>query len=212
MKRKFNNQRSLTPRGYSLLEVLIAMGVFGFGILAFMQLQGALNRANLDARIRTLAANIAEEHIETQKHFTRLAADEQGLEFTYENISTGTSTVTRGGIAFTIEQTVTDYYWDRDSGQFTQTAPRGAVFSDFKRVDIAVSWDDSPEFLRGDQAGQTVRRLGSGEAEVSTVISSRVTATNHLALLDELAIQNLCTPLVDCPYDGQLAGAGLPTH
>lgn len=211
MKRTIKNPRTYSSSGYSLLEVLIAMGIFGFGILAFMQLQGQLNRTNLDARLKTMAANIAEEQIETQKRFTRLAADEEGLEFAYEDVASGNQTISRGGITFTINQTVTDYYWDSDSEQFTETAPAGAVFSDFKQLDVSVTWD-GPGFIHGDRSGSTVGRLGSGAIDVSTIVSSRVTATNHLAVLDELAIQNLCVPMVDCPYDSQIATGGLPTQ
>lgn len=195
-KRIFAQSRRRAP-GYSLLEVLVAMAVFGFGILAFMQLQGHLNRVNLDARIRTMAANIAEEHIEMQERFTRLASDAQGVGFAYQDIDDDTTTLTRGGIEFTIQQTVTDYYWDADSGQFSYTATSGSVFSDFKHLQVSVTWA-SPEFNRGDSTGTSVGRLGSGDLQVSTVISSKITATNHLALLDELAIQGLCVPMVTC--------------
>lgn len=197
MKKWNFTARKSAAIGYSLLEVLIAMTVFGFGILAFMQLQGHLNRVNLDARIRTMAANIAEEHIEMQERFTRLATDADGAGLAYQDISSDTTTLTRGGIQFTIQQTVTDYYWDADAGQFSYTASSGSVFSDFKHLEVSVSWQ-GPEFNRGDDTGTSVGRLGSGDLEVSTVISSKITATNHLALLDELAIQGLCIPMVSC--------------
>jgi len=174
------------------------MVVLAFGVLAFMQLQGQLARSNLDARIRTLASTIAEEQIETQKRFTRLASDEEGGTFAYQDVQSATTTVTRGGIEFSVEQTVTDFYWDEATGQFTQSAPPGILFSDFKQLDVMVSWVSS-EFLQGGSSLGSVGTLGSGDIGMSTVISSRVTGTNHLALLDELAIQGLCVPLVSCP-------------
>lgn len=185
-------------RGYSLIEVLIAMAVFAIGLLAFMQLQGHLTRSNHDARIRTLASNIAEEHLEMQKRFTQLATDDNPAILAYQDVGDSTTTVTRGGIEFTVTQTASDYYWDAPTGQFTETAPAGIIFSDFKHVDVVVSWTSS-EFVQGGASPGTVGTLGSGSVPVSTVVSSRVTGTNHLALLDELAIQSLCVPLVSCP-------------
>jgi Tfp pilus assembly protein PilV len=178
------------------MEVLIAMGILAVGILGFANLQGSLARSDLDARIRTLASNIAEEHLETQKRFTRLAADTEGDAFSYQDIASGSRTVTRGGIEFTVAQTVTDFYWDEASGQFTQSVPPGIVNSDFKLLEVDVTWASS-EFVKGE--GTSVGSLGSGSVPVSTVISSRVTGINHLALLDELAVQSLCIPMVDCP-------------
>jgi hypothetical protein len=60
---------------------------------------------------------------------------------------------------------------------------------------VDVTWA-SLEFVQG---GASSGQLDSGSIGVSTVISSRVTATNQLALLDELAINSLCVPLVSCP-------------
>ena len=189
--------RHRSPTGYSLLEVLIAMAVFSFGILGFIHLQGHVNRANLDARMRTMAANIAEERIEMQERFTHLASDPDSGTFAYEDITSGTRFITRGGIEFTVTQTVTDYYWDPDTYTHLPETSSGSVFSDFKHVQVNVAWDGN-QFNRGDSTGTTVGLLGSGQLNVSTVISARVTATSHLALLDDLAIQGLCIPMVTC--------------
>ena len=188
--------RAHRSRGYSLIEVLIAMAVLSTGILAFGQLQGHLARANLDARIKTLASNIAEQEVEMQKRFTQLASDEEGGSFAYADVVSGTKTVTLNDIVFTIEQTVTDFYWDAENSQFTQTAPAGIVYSDYKVVNVDVTWS-SLAFNQGD--GTSAGNLGAGGVAVSTVLSSRVTGTNHLALLDELAINSLCVPMVSCP-------------
>lgn len=198
MKQNSGIQTKRISRGYSLLEVLIAMVIFAFGIMAFSQLQGQLNRVNLDARIRTMASNLAEEQIESQKKFTTLVADVSGGAPAYEDISDGETIITRNAIEFTIQQDVTDYYWDEDSDQFSQTAPAGAVFSDYKQLDVVVTWS-GVDFARGDWTGATSGRLGTGSVELSTNISSRVTATNHLALLDELSVGELCIPIVTCP-------------
>ena len=54
--------------GSMLLEVVLAIAVFAFGMLALVQLQGNLTRSSADANTRTVATNIAEEVIENIAH------------------------------------------------------------------------------------------------------------------------------------------------
>ena len=58
------NQLNLTMNGERmtggmLIEVLLAIAVFAFGMLALVQLQGNLTRSSADATTRTVATNIA---------------------------------------------------------------------------------------------------------------------------------------------------------
>ncbi len=50
-------------QGVALLEVLVAILLFALGVLALVGLQGALTRAQTDAKIRTDAAALAGEVI-----------------------------------------------------------------------------------------------------------------------------------------------------
>lgn len=181
-------------RGFSIVEVLVAVVIFVLAIVAFGLLQGNLTRNSLDARLRTVAVNMGEEAIESRRRFSRIATDPDGLVFAYEDIQTSSWPVTRGGVDFTIDQTVTDYYWDPASGQFTTSAPAGRVHSDFKRVELDVSWANPLEF-NIQEGVDTSGHLGSGGISLTGIISSAVTATNRLAILDDLNGESFQPPV-----------------
>lgn len=50
-----------SSRGIALIEVLVAMLVFSLGVLALVGLQGAMVRAQTDAKVRTDASYLASE-------------------------------------------------------------------------------------------------------------------------------------------------------
>lgn len=185
--RRVMNVRCLQS-GFSLMDVLAAIIVFAVGVLGFVQLQAGLSRSGLDARLRTMASNIAEEQIETQRRFTRLGSDPAGVEFAYNDIVTETRALTQAGVRFTINQAVTDYYWNKGTRQFT-TTPAGSLFSDFKRVEISVSWENPLEY-QIDESRSTTGNLGSGAISMTVLVSSEVSATERLVLLKELDLEN----------------------
>ncbi len=185
-------------RGFNLLDVVLSIAIFSIGVMAYAQFQANLSRAGMDARLRTMASNIAEETIETQRRFLRLEIDPGGTEPSYEDIKDETLTQQRGGINFTTVQTVTDYYWNKSTGSFSTTPPSGQVHSDFKRIDLTVSWENPLEF-RIDENQTTSGHLGSGSIDMSAVVSSAVTTTAQLALLKDLDFQSLHLPLSGLP-------------
>ena len=56
--------------GFTLLEVVLAIAVFAFGLLALNELQTGIARSSGDANLRTVAASIAEEIAEGMRGFT----------------------------------------------------------------------------------------------------------------------------------------------
>jgi len=56
-------------KGFSILEVVIGIAIFGIGMLALGAFQGALTTAAIDAKTRTEAINIAEQVIEAQRGY-----------------------------------------------------------------------------------------------------------------------------------------------
>ena len=156
-------------RGFTLLEVLIGILVFAVGMMALAKLQGNLARNSTDANARTVAANIAEEVVEAARTFGQITSD--GTNSAYNDIVDGSSTISRGGIAYEVVSDVTDYYYDDANQNFTTTAPAGAGRSDFKRLDLTVTWNSAQEF-QIDGSNTTAGRLGSGSITISDVISS----------------------------------------
>jgi type IV pilus modification protein PilV len=168
-------------RGYTLVEVLVGILIFAVGMMALAQLQGNLAQNSSDANARTVAANIAEEVIETARAFSQIDSD--GVNHAYNDIVTGTDSFTRAGNTYTVSTEVTDYYYVSNGANdksFTDEKPSGAGRSDFKLLEITVSWDQKQEF-RVDE-GQTVD-LGSDSITLTEAISSITSPSTGKVLL-----------------------------
>lgn len=162
-----------SQQGFSLLEVVIAIAIFAIGMLALASLQGSLSRSATDANLRTIAANIAERTIEDLRGFGRIDDDPADLIPAYANIADSTATdITDGNIVFSRTIEVTDYYYDLPSDNFTITVPTGVAVSDFKLVEVTVSWGASADFQIDDTQELTSAELGSGAITVSAMVSS----------------------------------------
>ncbi|MFC1689399.1 prepilin-type N-terminal cleavage/methylation domain-containing protein [Pseudomonadota bacterium] len=177
------NSSKRTHRGYTLIEVLIGILVFSLGMMALAKLQGNLARNSGDSNARTVATNIAEEIIESSRNFVQITSD--GTKLAYNDIVDGTATITRAGNQYTVVTNVTDYYYDVVEDDFDTTAPSGIGKSDFKKIELTVTWspaDDGLEF-QIDENTQTSGQLGSGRIQLTDVISSLPTiASGKVAL------------------------------
>jgi prepilin-type N-terminal cleavage/methylation domain-containing protein len=193
-------QRRLT--GFSLMEVLIAIAVFAIGMLALAAFQGALTRSAADAKVRTVAVNLAEAAIEAQRGFQLTQSDPAGVLFAYSDIVDGNQTVTRDGVVYTISQDITDYFYDFGTDTYTTTNGSSALTSDYKTVQMTVTWndgDDVPDFLI--QEGVTAGQLGSGSITISGTISAIPTGATGKVVTE--ADGETIAPAVDyipCPW------------
>jgi prepilin-type N-terminal cleavage/methylation domain-containing protein len=163
--------------GMSLLEVLVAIVIFAIGIMALSQLLGGLSRSAGDANTRTVAINIAEDVIERHRGFSRISVDPDGIEYAYEDISPAQYGVTQGSLDYNVDIGVQEYWFDRNSRQFTGTEPLVAAYSDFKIMTVNVDWGDGPEFIV-DESNTTTGRLGSGGVVLTEIISSITSAAD----------------------------------
>ena len=116
------NMKFLSQRGFSLLEVVIAIGIFAIGMLALASLQGSLTRSSADANLRMVADNIAERTLEDLRAFTRIDVDLVGSEQAYDDIQDKPSTtVTDGGVSFKRTINVSDYFFVLEKNKFLST-------------------------------------------------------------------------------------------
>lgn len=144
----FTNDRFRKQAGFTLLEVVLAIAVFAFGMLALIELQTGLARSGSDANLRTVAVNFAEQYAEERRGFTQMDADADEDIWGYAEIisegplypQVGLEAGDAFGVAFTGNIIVQDYYWDADTETFVTTAPVGIVNSDYKTMDIVVMW------------------------------------------------------------------------
>jgi len=185
MKRNSNSigrVASYFQRGVTLLEVVLAIAVFTFGMLALAHLQSNIGRSSTDSNTRTVAVNIAEEIIERARNWKRLGADPNNpstfpdVIYAFDDLSgTMTATVQRGGVDYNVTAEITDYYHDLDADPGVSFSPNdelGTGRPKFKVMEITVEWV-SAEFLRGEGTdNENVGNLGSGGITVTDIIPS----------------------------------------
>ena len=192
---KNSNIRKHTNRGYTLIEVLVGMIIFALGMMALVSLQGNLARNSGDSNARTVAANLAEEVIESFRTFSQTPTDPNGVFNAFEDIADSSSIIGRGGVNYNVVSDVTDYYYDSNSSTFTTTKPASVLYADMKLVELTVSWNTGQEF-RIDEGQTTVGRLGSGSITLKDVISSIPSTSGSKVALNS-NISALYNPPVD---------------
>ena len=181
--------------GYTLIEVLIGILIFAVGMMALAQLQGNLAQNSGDANARTVATNIAEGVIEQARSFSVI--DSNGTDYAYGDITGGSQTVEKSGSQFLVTTVVTDYFY-QSNGTFSTTAPSGVPVSDFKKLEITVTWNDSEngrEFYV-DKENTTTGGLGSGSITLTELVSSIPSGSNGKAAVGD-AGSSLFAPEVD---------------
>lgn len=163
--------------GVGLLEVVLAIAIFAFGMLALVQLQGNVTRSSADANLRTGAINIAEELVETVRAFEKVEVIEGNGRWEYLELQGNAlnGTEERGNINYAVEVTITDYWWDQANDTFIPTQdgapPAGSslAYSDFKLLQLDVSWDNIQEYSVDDE---TTANLGTGSITLYEIVPS----------------------------------------
>jgi len=167
--------------GGMLLEVVLAIAVFAFGMLALVQLQGNLTRSSTDANTRTVATNIAEEIVEAIRGFRAVQADAGTTEKEYlELFGTELSqTVPRGGMNYAVTVEISDFWRDEANDTFVSTPATepptvpaeadGLAFASFKLLKIDVAWNTSQDFYVDDD---NTAVLGPGNITIYEIIPS----------------------------------------
>ena len=152
-----NNFQFRRRHGFSLLEVLVAVAVLSFGLLALATLQISVMRDSSDTKSRSVALSIAKDRLERLRRYTTLAGY-QALADT-----TGADVVV-GGVSYSPSWAITRYVFNEDvdadgilsepgDQQFqvagtetgvTPASPAGFVDNnEFKQIKVAVTWQDA---------------------------------------------------------------------
>jgi type IV pilus modification protein PilV len=138
--------------GFSLIEVLIAVAVLSFGLLALASLQASLVRSSAETKARSVGVSLAKDELERIRSFDATTD--------YLALADATSTVpdASGSLGFntyTVTRTIERFAYNPDpdnnattnDGRFEAvTADTGALPStmanqnEFKKITIAVGW------------------------------------------------------------------------
>ena len=96
-------------RGFSLIEVMIAVVVLAVGLLSLAALQGELFRSGAEAKARANAATLAQQVIEDARTFGFVTApDADYVGNTYNSLATADWEVADvGGVTFDVTRDVT---------------------------------------------------------------------------------------------------------
>jgi len=158
------NYETYKQRGFSLIEVMLAVLVLSIGILAVSKLQTSLIRSGSDANHRTVAASIAQRKINDLRRFVYLTTSEISTPIEWDSLTVNSVTSLKYplSLAFTNIETNkggriqagdilngNDIYslrWTSDSYTYPTTNAIAALagVSDeiaFKRVHVVVEWD-----------------------------------------------------------------------
>jgi len=166
---------NLRQRGFSLLELVIGLFIFATGMLALASLQGQLTRSQVDAAVRSVATNIAEEQIELVRAFGLIENEPDNSIPAYSDIQDRTFTVSRGNLNYDVIIQVTDYYYDLSTDQFGTSNPDNLLVSDFKDATVNVSWGDTPGFRIAEGQNISAADIGTGGIQLTALISSVTT-------------------------------------
>lgn len=166
--------------GFSLIEVMIAIVVLSFGLLALAALQGGLFRAGAEAKARANATTIAQQVVEDAKTFAFLSppAGYPASAATYQGLNTASlGTTTVAGVTFTTCRKVVRYTYDSVTAKFvafnavSPTACSGSAAGavnpgvpEFKEVQVAVSWAGSDGLPKSVQLTDTVSAIAPSDS------------------------------------------------
>lgn len=163
--------------GISLIEVLIAVVVLSFGLLALASLQAQLFRAGAESKSRAMASSLAQQQLESLRTFL----DAGGTGDTYEQIATGAlAATTDAGVTYYGCTQVRRFVYDSATGEFVGPSSAlpdfsvtsagavtcqdggsssGAVLGgvpEFKEVTVSYGWFDQAGQLKTIQLKDTV--------------------------------------------------------
>ena len=131
-----------------MIEVLIAVVVLGFGLMALAALQTSIIRSSAETKAQTVALQLAKDKVEDLRSFQQLAG--------YQALTSGNDTATESAVTYARTWTVTRFGYQPSAGVFTAIATLtgatpaadvgGIAFSannEYKRVAVRVSWTDA---------------------------------------------------------------------
>jgi type IV pilus modification protein PilV len=141
----FSRRQTTASHGFSLIEILIAVVVLSFGLLALASLQTSLMRSSAETKSQTVALSLAKDRVEQLRSFANMA----GYRSLTDVPVASAATISMGGVDYTLWQDVTRYAYSRANNRFEEVADTVALGADyvveneFKRIVVRVGWTDA---------------------------------------------------------------------
>ncbi len=156
----------LSPRGFSLIEVLVAVVIMSVGLLALASLQLSLYRSSADTKAQSVAAGLGKQMIEQMLSFQKTGGDDSACVTPFGNTTNtcyraitdvAAQTIVVGGVSFERSAVVRRYVYDKSALhqgfwlQGTDTALDSTLLTspvtylagkEFKRIEVTVHWVD----------------------------------------------------------------------
>jgi type IV pilus assembly protein PilV len=127
------NQLIKENKGFTIVEVMIAMAIFSIGYLAYSGLQIAATKANTKARWLTLAVTCGTDRIEQLLELPYMHADLAAGTHTLAHDADGIDNDSDGRI---------DEPGESGSLNFTWTVTDNAPLADVKTININIIWSN----------------------------------------------------------------------
>lgn len=168
-----------SQRGFSMIEVLIAVVVLGFGLMALAALQTTIIRSSAETKAQTVALQLAKDKIEDLRSFQDLAG------YKAVTSSGGNEDFNLSNVDFTRSWVVERFAYRPSTGVFVNVSSLGligdtptggtpAIYvadNEYKTIAVTVNWTDA------NGIGQSVR-LNDAIAALSPGDGSKVVLNN----------------------------------
>ncbi|MDQ3524187.1 MAG: type IV pilus modification protein PilV, partial [Chloroflexota bacterium] len=132
--------------GFSLIEVMVAVAVLAFGLMALAALQSTLIRASAETKAQSVGLAMAKDAVEQMRSYQAIAG--------YQAIDTRTEAnaeqMSVGGVNYRRWWTVTRYAYNPTLNTFVNVAANTGATptgfdsnNEFKRIQVNVAWTDA---------------------------------------------------------------------
>lgn len=148
MKQPQKSTKNSLIKGFTLLEILIALLIISIGLASLATLQGKLTRYSAVAKQRTLAINLAEQQIETMRSFyTMVDTGANACSTTKSGFDDLVScsdgaTISAGNMQFNVSWDIGNFVQNADGTTEIFDPESGVTRPDLKLVKINVEWSD----------------------------------------------------------------------
>jgi len=147
-------------KGFSLIEIMLAVLILSIGILAVSKLQGSLLKSGSDSNERSVAASLVQRKADDLRRFIHITTSESTvadtwsggitspLSIAYKHIETNkggliaASDITIANTVYSLAWSVKDYYYASTDSQ-ASTTPSAAAYPSFKMAHITAKWDSA---------------------------------------------------------------------